>query len=181
VSESLGWGEVVLRAQGERFAGPQKIMKRQTVIALCVAIALCAISFCLGRHFASRNVITYSVNGWPTSFNRAWPTYGLPLAEDEALLTMLRGGNSTNAVAWLETMLDTSVYDAKQRREQLKDRDLQDLDKALLKVARYREEFPRPIDTSGTNEGNSSQVKAYAVRIAEQKEIDTFLHNFAGR
>jgi hypothetical protein len=82
-------------------------MKRQKVLALCVGIALCGVSFCFGRLSVSQNVITYSVNGWPTSFNRAWPTYGLPLAEDAGLLTMLRAGNSTNAVEWLETMLDT--------------------------------------------------------------------------
>jgi len=103
------------------------------------------------------------------------------LAEDEALLTMLRAGNSTNAVLWLETMLDTAVYDAKQRREQLKDRDLQNLDKALLKVARYREQFPRSLDTSGTNESYSPYVQAYAARISEGKEIDTFLQTFARR
>jgi hypothetical protein len=157
-------------------------MKRPTLFALCVAVALCVVSFCLGRHSASRNVITYSVNGYPTSFNRAWVTYGLPLAEDEGLLTMLRAGNSTNSVEWLETMLDTAVYDAKQRRELLQGRDLQFLDKALLRVAKYREEFPRSIDTSGTNESDSPQLRAaYATRIAEQKEIDTFLHDFARR
>jgi hypothetical protein len=106
----------------------------------------------------------------------------LPLAEDEGLLTMLRAGNSTNAMECLETMLDTSVYDAKQRRERLQDRELQDLDKALSRVARYREQFPRSIDTSVTNETGSPQLKvAYATRIAEQKEIDTFLHDLSRR
>jgi hypothetical protein len=156
-------------------------MKRKTAL-LCVGITLCVISFSLGRFSASRNVITYSVNGWPTSFNRAWVTYGLPLAEDEGLLTMLRAGNSTNSVEWLEIMLDTAVYDAKQRRELLEGRDLQDLDKVLLKVAKYREQFPRYIDTSGTNESYSPQATAfYASRVAEQKEIDAFLHDFARR
>jgi hypothetical protein len=153
-------------------------MKRQMVLALSVGIALCGVSFCFGRLSVSQNVITYSVNGWPTSFNRAWPTYGLPLAEDAGLLTMLRAGNSTNAVEWLETMLDTSVYDAKQRRERLHGRDLQDLDKALSRVARYREQFPRSIDTS-TNELVGSQTQQFQKLIGEKAEIDPFLHEIS--
>ncbi len=78
----------------------------------------------------------------------------------------------------MEIMLDRSVYDAKQRRERIQGQDLQELDKAILKVAKYREQFPRSIDTSETNDSYSPQVKAYAARIEEQKEIDAFLHDF---
>jgi hypothetical protein len=135
--------------------------------------------FFVGRLSGSHGVVTYSVNGWPTTFNRAWPTYGLPLAEDEALLVLLRDGNSTNAIPHLEGMLDMATYDAMCRRPLLRGQEVEMLDKVLTKVARYREQFPRPIDTSTNGFGNPQQLQQYKDWIAEQKQIDAFLHNFA--
>ena len=132
-----------------------------------MTVVLGRASFLFGRLTGSHGVITYSVNGWPTSFNRAWPTYGLPLAEDVSLLVLLRAEGSTDAIPHLETMLDTATYDAMCRRPLLQGRDLETLDKLLTKVARYRWQHPRPIDTSTNSFADS------------QKQVDAFLRHFA--
>jgi len=139
---------------------------------------LCLACFLVGRLSVSHGVVTYTVNGLPTSFNRAWPTYGLPLAEDEALLVLLRKGNATNAIASLEAMLDTAAYDAMCRRPLLRGHELQGLDKVLAKVARYREQFPRVMDTS-TNGLLSGQLQQYERLITEKGDVDHFLHEFS--
>ena len=154
-------------------------MKTRPIIFIGVAALLCLGFFLAGRLSASHGVVTYSLNGLPTSFNRAWPTYGLPLSEDEALLVLLRKGNSTNAIPSLEAMLDTAAYVAICRRPLLRGHDLEALDKVLTKVARYREQFPRAIDTSTNGFGNPGQLQQYEGWIAEQKQIDGFLHDFA--
>ena len=154
-------------------------MQTRTILWIVVTVILCLVAFLVGRQVGSRGVITYSVNGWPTSFNRAWPTYGLPLAEDEALLVLLRAGNSTNAIPYLEAMLDKATYDALCRRPLLQGQELEVLDQVLAKLARYREQYPRAIDTSTNGFGNPQQLKQYEGWIAEQKQIDAFLHDFA--
>lgn len=154
-------------------------MKTGTTIFIGVAALLCLAFFFWGRLSAPRGVVTYSVNGLPVSFNRAWPTYGLPLAEDEARLVLLRKGNATNAIPSLEAMLDTAAYDAICRRPLLRGHELEALDKVLTKVARYREQFPRAIDTSANGFGNPGQLQQYEGWVAEQKQIDAFLHDFA--
>ena len=153
-------------------------MQTRTIVGIGVVIVLCSVSFWFGKLSGSHDVITYSVNGWPTSFNRAWPTYGLPLAEDRALLILLRDGNTTNAISHLESMLDTATYDAICRRPLLRGQEVETLDKVLLNAARYREQFPRVIDTSTNSFGNPAQLQQYEKWIAEQKEIDAFLQDF---
>jgi hypothetical protein len=154
-------------------------MRTSTTLWMFVTAVLCLASFSVGWLSGSHGVITYSVNGWPTSFNRAWPTYGLPLAEDQALLDLLRSKNSTNAIPYLEGMLDMATFDAMCRRPLLRGQDLETLDKVLVKVARYREQFPRVIDTSTNGFGNLQQLKQYEDWVAEQKQVDAFLHDFA--
>lgn len=154
-------------------------MRGRVILWIIVTGILCLASFVVGRLSGSPDVITYSVNGWRTSFNRAWPTYGLPLAEDESLLALLRAGDSTNAIPHLEGILDTATYDAMCRRPLLRDQELATLDKVLSKVARYREQYPRPTDTSTNGFGNPQQLQQYDNWIAEQKQIDVFLHDFA--
>jgi len=154
-------------------------MQTRTMIGIGVVIVLCSVSFWVGRLSGSHDVITYSVNGWPTSFNRAWPTYGLPLAEDGGLLILLRDGNATNAIPHLEGMLDTATYDAMCRRPLLRGQEVETLDKVLLNTARYRAQFPRVIDTSTNGFGNPAQLQQYEKWIAEQREIDAFLHDLA--
>jgi len=142
-----------------------------------VAAVLCVACFVAGRLSGSHGVVTYTVSGLPTSFNRAWPTYGLPLAEDEALLELLRKGNATNAIPYLEAMLDSAAYDAMCRRPFLRGHELEMLDRVLAKVARYREQFPRAIDTS-TNGLLAGQLPQYERLIAEKREVNRFLHEF---
>ena len=156
-------------------------MKIRMTVWIVATVALCSASFLVGRLSASHGIITYSVDGYATSVNLAWPTYGLPLAEDESLLAILRAGGSTNAIPKLEVFLDWATHDAMCRRPLLHGQDLESLDKALAKVARYREQYPRAIDTSTNGFGNPQQLKQYEDWIAEQKQIDTFLHDFAKR
>jgi hypothetical protein len=155
------------------------LMRTRTILWIIAAAGLCLASFLAGRLSASHGVITYSVNGLPTSFNRAWPTYGLPLSEDHRLLVMLRAGYSTNAIPKLEALLDFAIYDAMCRRPMLRGRELETVDKVLRSVARYREQFPRAIDTSTNGFGNPGQLQQYENWIAEQRQIDAFLHGFA--
>jgi len=150
----------------------------KTAIQLVVAILLCLLMFFLGRLSGSKNVVTYSANGYPTSFNRAWPTYGLPLTDYEAILVMLRDGHSKEAIPFVDGLLDIAVYDAECRRPLLQGRDLKVLDSALIKVARYREQFPRPIDTSTNGFGNPTQLQQNEKWVLEQKQIDAFLNSF---
>jgi hypothetical protein len=140
-------------------------------------VVLSLVCFSVGRLSGSRGIVTYSVNGIPTSFNRAWPTYGLPLAEDQALLVLLRKGLSTNAIPSLEALLDAAAYDAMRRRPLLRSDELEELDKSLAKVARYREQFPRAIDTS-TNGLLPQQVPQYEALVAQQRQVDRFLQEF---
>jgi hypothetical protein len=154
-------------------------IQKRTTIGIGLVLVLCSVSFWLGKLSGSHDVITYSVDGWATSFNRAWPTYGLPLAEDKALLVLLRDGKATNAIPHLEAMLDMATYDAICRRPLLRGREIDGLDKALVGVAHYREQFPRAIDTSTNGFGNPAQLQQYEKWIAEQREIDAFLHDFA--
>jgi len=154
-------------------------MRTRTILWVVATAVLCLAAFLVGRLSGSHGVVTYSVNGWPTSFNRAWPTYGLPLAEESAILVILREGHSTNAIPYLDGMLDMATYDAMCRRPLLRDQERETLDKALVKVARYREQFPRAIDTPTNGFGNPQQLKQYEDWVAEQKQIDAFLHDFA--
>jgi len=141
-------------------------MRTRTTVWIIATVALCLASFIVGRQVGSHGVITYSVNGWPTSFNRAWPTYGLPLAEDVSLLVLLRAEGATNAIPKLEALVDTAAYDAICRRPLLQGRDLEALDKVLAKVARYREQYPRVADTSTNSFADS------------QRKVDAFLRDF---
>jgi len=131
------------------------------MIWIGVAVVVCLVSFWLGR------------------FSRP-PAYDMePLAIDRALLATLRDGHSTNAIGLLEGKLDLETLDAMRHRPSLQSRDCEILDRILVKVARYREQYPRAIDTSTNGFGNPIQLQQYEGWIAEQKQIDAFLHDFA--
>jgi hypothetical protein len=137
-------------------------MKTRAMIWIGVTVILCAALFCLGR------------------LSRQRPTYdAVPLAEDRALLMTLRTGESTNAIETLEAMLDLATDRAMLARPSLRGRDLENLDKVLVKVARYREQYPRAIDESTNGFGNPQQLQQYEGWIAEQRRIDAFLDGFA--
>lgn len=152
-------------------------MRIQTVLWIGGTAALCLACFILGRLSGSRGVGTYYVNGYATSFNHAWPTYGLFLAEDRALLRLLRAGNPTNAIPKLEAMLDMAVYDAMHRRPLLRRGEVETLDKVLTSVALYRKEFPRAID-AGTNGLVSQQLQRQEAWVTEKRDVDRFLRGF---
>ena len=67
------------------------------------------------------------------------------------------------------------------RRQLLRGQESETLDKVLAKVARYREQFPRAIDASTNGFGNPQQLQQYEGWVAEQEQIDTFMHTFAKR
>ena len=151
-------------------------MNRKTVIAYIGYLVFCILAFSLGRLSVSNKasmgaredtVKTYSVDGIATSFNLAWPTYGLPLAEYTHFLQGLRADRAEEVIPKLETALDLAVYDAKYRYPLLTGQDLRGLTKNLSAVASYRERFPRPLDTRAAE---SWQEK--------QKAIDSFLVRF---
>ena len=154
-------------------------MQTRTILWIVAVVILCSAAFVVGRLSASRGIITYSANGWRTSVNLAWPTYGLPLAEDRALLAALRRGDTTNAISDVEAMMEVSLYDAMCRRPLLHGHDRETLDRVLMTVARYREQHPWQIDISTNGFGNSGQLQQYQHWIEEQKQVEAFLHSFA--
>src|SRR5438270_6486457 len=108
------------------------------IVFSAIAILSCALSFLFGEWFGSRGVTTYYVDHFRVSFHKDWPTYGLPLADSEELLSFLRANRSEDAVARVELSLDNAIYDAERRRPHLTGTDLQMLDRALDKAAKYR-------------------------------------------
>lgn len=145
-------------------------MKAKTVPSAAAVILLCALSFYLGKRTASQSVLVYPVKANRVAVHLDWPTYGLPLAEYEATLSVLRNGNTNRAIEFLEIFLDQAIYDAKRRRVVLPNESQRSLDKAIEKAARYRERFPRPLD----QETNGPLLEM-------QKDVDQFLEQFSKR
>jgi len=141
-------------------------MKMRMIVWISSTVILCLMSFWLGKSSHPR------------------PTYdSVPLADDmmdnRAVLTNLRAGDSTNAIQSLEAILDLETYDAMRQRPSLQDRDRRILDKVLVAVARYREQFPRPIASTNGFALDSAESHSYEKWVAEQEQIDAFLHDFA--
>ena len=146
-------------------------MKTRTTIQIGFTLFLCLAFFGVGWISGSRSVPSYSVDQMRVAFHRDWPVYGLPLVDNALVLTELRNGDSKRALAHLEFFLDSAIYSAEHRRPILRGWQLSELDKALARAARYREQFPRPVSQS---QGRDSYGTA-----DRQTEIDTFLRGFA--
>lgn len=136
-------------------------MKARTTIWVGVTVILCLVSFWIG---SSRPRPDFDPN---------------LLATDRALLATLRAGGSTNAIGFLEARLDLETLDAMRQRASLQSRDREILDRTLRRVADYRVQYPRAIDTTTNGFGNPGQLQQYENWTAEQKQIDVFLHDFA--
>ena len=132
-----------------------------------VTAVLCFASFYIGRLSGSHDVVTYSVNGIPTSFNAAQPTYGLQFFTP--ILMELRDGHTTNALNGLENLTDMMVYEAMFRRPLLQGQGLAWLDRDLTEVARYRERFPRP---------TSYPTNATPAQIAQWQKLADYIRDF---
>jgi hypothetical protein len=152
-------------------------MKNRTFCWLIGCVLLCCAAFLAGR-FSSSNrdptvmtsgagVITYSVDGIPTSFNRAWPTYGLPLTEYTRILMMLRTNQVEELIPKIETLLDFAVYDTRCRYALLNGKESLQLAKALQGVSDYRQRFPRSLDDSSSESW-----------LKKEKEVNAFLLQF---
>jgi hypothetical protein len=135
-------------------------MKTRMILWLVVTVILCFAAFWYGR---SQSRAVYDQN---------------PLRIDLALLTSLRGGDTTNVVEKLDAMLELETLAAMRNRSSLQDRDRKILDQTLERVARYRQQHPWLIDTNTNGFGNPAQLKQYEGWIAEQKQVEAFLHNF---
>ena len=153
------------------------LMRNRTLCWLVGCVLLCCAAFLAGR-FSSldRNLtgmssgsgeMTYSVDGIPTSFNQAWPTYGLPLAEYSRILLMLRTNEAEELIPRVETLLDFAVYDARCRYPLLNGKQSVPLVKALQVVSDYRRQFPRSLDDSSSESWRK-----------KEKEVDVFLSQF---
>ncbi len=142
-------------------------MKTTNVVLIC---SLALVSFIFGTYMHRSNIGTYRVDGYKTSFNYDWVTYGLPLVEYVSLLQTLREGRTNNAIDRLEMFLDTSIRDAECRRPLLKGTDLITLDKCLSKVANYRRAFPRP--------HSPNTITNIFWTTEKQVQVDIFLKKF---
>ena len=138
-------------------------MKTRVTLWLAVTAILCIAAFWFGRS-QSRAVYLYDQN---------------PLRIDLALLTSLRGGDTTNVVEKLDAMLELETLAAMRNRSSLEERDRKILDQTLERVARYRQQHPWLIDTNTSGFGNPAQLKQYETWIAEQKQVEVFLRDFA--
>ena len=126
-----------------------------------------AVLFWLGRWSYSRNVTVYSDQGHQVATHFDAPTSGLPLVEYATALSELRTGMTNEAIGHLEMYLDSSVLGAKSRLN-LSKAGVEQLDKALVYVARYRAKFPRPLSNGSDFYWTSDK----------QLEVDRFLQEF---
>jgi hypothetical protein len=117
---------------------------------IIVTVILCAGSFWYGR---------------TTDPQRRYDATAL--AEDTAILTLLREGDSTNAIPRMESFLDMGTYHAMRAWPSVRGRDREILGSILLKVARYREQFPRPMDTTNGLADVQRQVDNFLQDIKE--------------
>ena len=137
-------------------------MNIRMILWLATTAILCFAAFWFGR---GRSQSVYDQN---------------PLREDLALLTSLRGGDTTNVVDKLDAMLELETLAAMHNRSLLQDRDRKILDQTLERVARYRQQHPWMIDTN-TNGIPPLNLPGAVTWIEEQQQIDAFLHKFAKR
>jgi hypothetical protein len=101
-----------------------------------------------------------------------------PLRIDLMLLTRLRDGNTTNVIERLDAMLELETLAAMRNRSSLPDRDRKILDRYLERVAYYRQQHPWVIDTN-TNGTPPLNLPGQVTWIAEQKQVEAFLRDFA--
>jgi len=137
-------------------------MKTRIILWLVATAILCFAAFWFGRS-RSQAVYLYDQNS---------------LRIDLALLTSLHGGDTTNVVEKLDAMLELETLAAMRNRSSLQDHDRKILDQTLERVARYRQRHPWLIDmnTNGIPPGN---LPGQVVWIAEQKQVEDFLRDFA--
>jgi hypothetical protein len=133
-----------------------------TKIKIVIVACLCGLSFFFGRLSISSRVVIYSDGAKSEVFPRDVPTYDLPFVYYEFVLENFRRGHSEKALSDLETLLDDSIQRAQHRRPLLSGRRLVEFDRALSKVARYREQYPRHLSVEAGN---------------EQAAVDTFLRS----
>jgi hypothetical protein len=129
---------------------------------MVATVILCFAAFWFGRS-QSQPVYLYDQN---------------PLRIDVALLTSLRGGDTTNVVEKLDALLELETLAAMRNRSSLQDHDRKILDQTLERVARYRQQHPWLIDTN-TNGMPPLNLPGQVTWIAEQKQVEAFLRDFA--
>ena len=106
----------------------------------------------------------------------------ISIGTDIFLLENLRGGDSTNAVHKLESVIDFGVLDAMRYRPSLQGAALEQLDKRLVRIARYYEQFPRTKIISTNASDLSAEIDELEKQSAtNRKQIDAFLHGFSRR
>lgn len=144
-------------------------MKASIVIRVGIWIVSCVFFFWIGALWASRGIVTYWEEGRKVVFHKDSPSDGLPIAVYAMLLSELRGGHSDRALDHLESLLDMTLLGAQRRRPLLQDWRLAEFDRSLIKAARYRAEFPRPL----------SQGTGFYLTADKQTKIDIFLQSFS--
>ena len=137
-------------------------MKTRVMLLLAGTVILCFAAFWFGRS-RSQRVYLYDQN---------------PLRIDLALLTSLRDGNTTNVIEKLDAILELETLAAMRNRSSLDERDRKILDQTLERVARYRQQHPWLIDTN-TNGIAPLNLPGQVTWIAEQKQVEAFLRDFA--
>ncbi|HEY5912155.1 MAG TPA: hypothetical protein VJA21_16245 [Verrucomicrobiae bacterium] len=142
-------------------------MTAKKIPLVIAAVGLLFLGALVGDKWGRRNVICYSgVSGWSVAFDERDPLYGIHLAEDVAVLRMLRAGMLTQTVERLELFLDLGIEQAKCRLPVLsKEGKTRELAGVLTQVATYRQQYPRKL-AEGTG---------FYWTAERQEELDAFL------
>jgi hypothetical protein len=119
----------------------------KTVILLVAGVVLgVAAGFTMARH----GITVYRHDGFRTVVHKDWPIYGLPLVEYTFILNLIDKENTDEAKNRLNMFLDQAVQDAMDRYRVTSGRDREEIRKALVRVAEYRQTHPRPLTTNDT-------------------------------
>jgi len=109
-----------------------------------------------------RNIVLYSFDVNQRVYIKGTPMYGIPLIDYAILYDLLEQGDTQRVKNVLNLFIDQAVLEADQRLNSLRQTDAQmadEIEKALVLVARQRERYPRMIDPYFTGFANILQTR----------------------
>jgi hypothetical protein len=142
--------------------------KRKWIALGALGLILCSLSFYAGVKWALRDMISYQPHGTRIIFRADNWNAGLYLPELEGALWKLRKADTNEATEWLESLMDLSIHGAMLRRPVLPPERQEQMDRWLIRIADYRQEFPRRID----------EVDEHPEVVRVKREVDAFLEDY---
>ena len=142
--------------------------KRKWIALSALGLVLCSLSFYAGVKWALRDLISYEVHGTRIVFSEENWNEGLLVPELEGTLWKLRTVGTNETAAWLEALLDVGLHEAMLRRPVLPREQQEQMDRVLIRIADYRQEFPRRID----------EADEHAAVVQMKRDVDSFLEGY---